>query len=130
MRVRPPTSWEQDRLPEPDSFDHAFRGDGNLAAAPRQVFGAGTPLKEVVTVMDSKVLVFDKADEAYEQRGYVPPGTKRPRNRRFIFDRVFDSTARQVDVYESTARPLLDGLLEGFNATVFAYGVCHISCLA
>ncbi len=40
-----------------------------------------------------------------------------------MFDRVFDGQARQMDVYESTAMPLLDGLLDGYNATVFAYGV-------
>ncbi|KZW04054.1 kinesin-domain-containing protein [Exidia glandulosa HHB12029] len=120
VRVRPPTAWEHDRLPEPESYEHSFRGDGHLAA-PRRVLG-NAPLKEVVTVMDEKVLVFDKADENYEQRGYFPPGTKRAKNRRFIFDRVFDPNSRQVDVFESTARPLLDGLLDGFNATVFAYG--------
>jgi hypothetical protein len=35
-------------------------------------------------------------------------------------DRVFDSGA----VYEATAKPLLNGLLDGYNATAFAYGVC------
>ncbi|EJD53759.1 kinesin-domain-containing protein [Auricularia subglabra TFB-10046 SS5] len=119
VRVRPPTAWEHDRLPEPD-FEPSFRGDGNLAA-PKRVVGHA-PLKEVVTVVDDKVLIFDKADEAYEQRGYFPPGTRRAKNRRYIFDRIFDPSARQVDVFEGTALPLLDGLLDGFNATVFAYG--------
>lgn len=29
----------------------------------------------------------------------------------------------QDEVYENTAKPLLDGVLKGYNATVFAYGV-------
>lgn len=31
--------------------------------------------------------------------------------------------ANQEEVYENTAKPLLDGVLSGYNATVFAYGV-------
>jgi kinesin family protein 18/19 len=41
---------------------------------------------------------------------------------RFGFDRVFDETCTQQDVYEATTRTLLDSVLDGFNATVFAYG--------
>jgi kinesin family member 18/19 len=40
-----------------------------------------------------------------------------------MFDKVFNHEAQQRDVYESTAQPLLQGVLDGFNATVFAYGV-------
>jgi hypothetical protein len=37
--------------------------------------------------------------------------------------------ARQQDVYEATAQPLLQGLLNGYNATVFAHGVSiALSC--
>ena len=40
----------------------------------------------------------------------------------FGFDRVFDENATQGDVYEATTRNLLDSVLDGYNATVFAYG--------
>jgi kinesin family protein 18/19 len=40
-----------------------------------------------------------------------------------VFDHVFKMAASQEEVYENTAKPLLDGVLSGFNATVFAYGV-------
>ncbi len=42
---------------------------------------------------------------------------------RYAFDRVFDKSSSQEEVYNDTAKPLLKGLFEGFNATVFAYGV-------
>lgn len=42
---------------------------------------------------------------------------------RFCFDRVFDDRATQEDVYEGSAKELVQGVLDGFNATVFAYGV-------
>ncbi|CAF3833844.1 unnamed protein product, partial [Rotaria magnacalcarata] len=40
----------------------------------------------------------------------------------FFFDAVYDWTSKQKDVYEQTARPLVDSVLEGFNGTIFAYG--------
>jgi hypothetical protein len=54
-------------------------------------------------------------------RSYAPQG-KRVKDQTFAFDRVFDDTTSQADIYESTAKPLLDNVLDGYNATVFAYG--------
>lgn len=53
----------------------------------------------------------------------MPPGSKRYKDKRFIFDRVLDHDSTQQGVYESTSKPLLQNVLDGFNATVFAYGV-------
>jgi hypothetical protein len=39
-----------------------------------------------------------------------------------MFDRVFDENTSQSDVYEATTKNLLDSVLDGYNATVFAYG--------
>jgi kinesin family protein 18/19 len=47
---------------------------------------------------------------------------KRVKDQTFGFDRVFDENTTQGEVYEATARGLLDSVLEGYNATVFAYG--------
>jgi len=30
--------------------------------------------------------------------------------------------AKQSEVYNSAARPIVDSLMEGFNGTIFAYG--------
>jgi kinesin family protein 5 len=40
----------------------------------------------------------------------------------FTFDRVFGTDSRQEDVYNETAKPLAQALLEGYNCTCFAYG--------
>ncbi|CAL8072816.1 unnamed protein product [Orchesella dallaii] len=40
----------------------------------------------------------------------------------YEFDGVFDESAMQDEVYENTAAPLVRSVLEGFYATVFAYG--------
>jgi kinesin family protein 18/19 len=50
------------------------------------------------------------------------PTGKRVKDQTFAFDRVFDETTTQGDVYEATTKPLLDSVLDGYNATVFAYG--------
>lgn len=54
-------------------------------------------------------------------RSVVPNG-KRVKDQTFAFDRIFDQNANQGEVYESTTRSLLDSVLDGYNATVFAYG--------
>lgn len=126
VRVRPPTEWEGDRLPNPNSETSMFMGDGHLAASPQKAMSSKA-LRPIIQVMDEKILVFDPKDldasRAFEQKGFAPPGTKRYKDQRYTFDRVFDETVQQVDVFENTTKPLLDGLLDGFNATVFAYGV-------
>lgn len=126
--MRPPTSWEAARLPEP-CFDNTFRGDGALST-PGKVVNS-TPLRDIVQIVDDRIITFDPDEKdrakAFMERGFLPPGTRRYKDKRFMFDRVFGHEARQQDVYEATSQPLLKGLLDGYNATVFAYGVR--SCL-
>uniref|UniRef100_A0AAQ4PC45 Kinesin-like protein n=1 Tax=Gasterosteus aculeatus aculeatus TaxID=481459 RepID=A0AAQ4PC45_GASAC len=40
----------------------------------------------------------------------------------FTFDTVFGPDSKQLDVYNLTARPIVDSVLEGYNGTIFAYG--------
>lgn len=40
----------------------------------------------------------------------------------FTFDHVYDQNSTQVEVYETTARPAVYSILEGYNATLIAYG--------
>ncbi|NWU78953.1 KIF19 protein, partial [Onychorhynchus coronatus] len=46
----------------------------------------------------------------------------RPREKTFVFDVVFDHTATQEEVYVSTTKSLIEGVISGYNATIFAYG--------
>ncbi|KAJ7638560.1 kinesin-like protein [Roridomyces roridus] len=123
VRVRPPTAWEAARLPEP-CYDTTIRGDGALSTA--RPVTSNASLREVVQIIDDRILTFDPDEKdrsrAFVERGFMPPGTKRYKDKRFMFDKVFNYEAHQQDVYASTAQPLLQGLLDGYNATVFAYG--------
>uniref|UniRef100_H3CU70 Kinesin-like protein n=1 Tax=Tetraodon nigroviridis TaxID=99883 RepID=H3CU70_TETNG len=40
----------------------------------------------------------------------------------FTFDTVFGPDSKQLDVYNLTARPIIESVLEGYNGTIFAYG--------
>ena len=44
------------------------------------------------------------------------------RNNTFCFDAVFGDSSTQQEVYEQTTADTIDTILEGYNATVFAYG--------
>ncbi|KAI9689259.1 MAG: kinesin-like protein Klp5, partial [Bogoriella megaspora] len=68
--------------------------------------------------------VFDPPEDNPVQKfsKSIVPQNKRVKDQTFGFDRVFDDNTSQGDVYEATTRNLLDSVLDGYNATVFAYG--------
>lgn len=42
--------------------------------------------------------------------------------RKFTYDSVFHSNINQVELYNNVAPPLLQSFLNGYNATILAYG--------
>lgn len=68
--------------------------------------------------------VFDPPEDSPVHRfsRSVVPASKKVKDQIFAFDRVFDENTTQSDVYEGTTKNLLDSVLDGYNATVFAYG--------
>lgn len=42
--------------------------------------------------------------------------------KQFTFDAVFGPQTTQEQLYNATARPIVDGVLEGYNGTIVAYG--------
>lgn len=49
-------------------------------------------------------------------------GDRRSFTRTYEFDAVFDCNATQEQVYNAVCRPIVDGILKGYNGTIFAYG--------
>lgn len=41
---------------------------------------------------------------------------------KFNLDRIFGPESTQIEVFEETAVPLIQDVLAGYNATIFAYG--------
>ena len=40
----------------------------------------------------------------------------------YTFDNVYGMDSKQKDIYDETAAPIVDGVLQGYNGTIFAYG--------
>ncbi|KAF1930531.1 kinesin-domain-containing protein [Didymella exigua CBS 183.55] len=123
VRVRPFTIREAAQLTKTDDST-LFLGEGSLAAAPTPRISSKGGIRPVIKVLDERCLIFDPPEDNPVHRAgrsYAPQG-KRVKDQTFAFDRVFDDTTSQADIYESTAKPLLDNVLDGYNATVFAYG--------
>ena len=64
----------------------------------------------------------DAACGVDRKKTHVVAGGVRKRERQYVFDGAFDGEASNEAVYDGTAAPLVAGVLEGINATVFAYG--------
>ncbi|EPE09790.1 kinesin-like protein [Ophiostoma piceae UAMH 11346] len=123
VRVRPFTIREAAQLTKTDDGT-LFLGDGSMAAAPAPKLNQ-KGLRSVIKVVDDRCLVFDPPEDNPVQkftRSVVPAAGKRVKDQVFAFDRIFDDNASQMDVYEGTTKCLLDSVLDGYNATVFAYG--------
>ncbi|GJC90349.1 kinesin-like protein 6 [Colletotrichum liriopes] len=121
VRVRPFTIREAAQLTRNDEGT-VFLGDGSLAAAPPKLQRGG--IRPVIKVVDDRCLVFDPPEDNPVHRfgRSVVPNGKKVKDQTFMFDRIFDENATQNDVYEGTTKQLLDSVLDGYNATVFAYG--------
>jgi kinesin family protein 18/19 len=74
----------------------------------------------VARALDSHTVhIVDPADEFNED----VLRKDRNRDKVYSYDHVFDEDAPQELVFEKTTKTLLDSVIQGFNATVFAYGL-------
>ena len=74
---------------------------------------------ETIRIMDNKIVILIDPIE------YNGPNTifkNRSREQTFAFDYAFDKYTNQNTVFEKSTKFLIEGVLNGYNATVFAYG--------
>ncbi len=72
---------------------------------------------------DQTTLIFDPSDPSSHEVSVAAGGTAhRQKNVAFCFDCVLGPEANQEQVYDRTARDTIPAVLDGFNASVFAYG--------
>ncbi|ODQ49292.1 hypothetical protein PICMEDRAFT_14762 [Pichia membranifaciens NRRL Y-2026] len=99
-------------------------------------------IRKILDVVDDRMLVFDPKPavedefEAGESHGHaygigrrrsvsgrgLGNHNSRHKEHKFIFDKLFDETSTQNDIYENTTKPSIEAVLDGYNSTVFAYG--------
>eukprot|EP00731_Ephydatia_muelleri_P038375 Em0737g1a len=72
----------------------------------------------VVKAVDDHVLVFDPQPDNTPTVGRCC----KQKDLRLGFDRVFDATGTQMEVFEHTTKDVINDLLDGINCSVFAYG--------
>jgi len=74
---------------------------------------------ETIRIMDDKMVILMDPIE------YNGPNTifkNRSREQTYAFDFAFDKYSTQNTVFEKSTKFLIDGVVNGYNATVFAYG--------
>ncbi|XP_054012900.1 kinesin-like protein KIF18A [Hylaeus anthracinus] len=84
--------------------------------------------KAAVKTVDDKMLIFDpkEEDNPFFYHGVAQKGRdllkKQNKELQFIFDKVFDMTSSNSDLFEGSTKDLITNLLDGYNCSVFAYG--------
>ena len=71
---------------------------------------------ETIQVMQRKIIILK------DPTGYMNPNNIRTKEQTLAFDYVFDQFEGQNDIFNCTTKFLIEGVTNGFNATVFAYG--------
>ena len=74
---------------------------------------------ETIRIMDNKMVILI---DPIEYNGPKKIFKNRTREQTYAFDFAFDKNCTQYTVFENSTKFLIDGVVNGFNATVFAYG--------
>uniref|UniRef100_A0A1A8LZF5 Kinesin family member 6 n=1 Tax=Nothobranchius pienaari TaxID=704102 RepID=A0A1A8LZF5_9TELE len=89
-----------------------------------QIFGRIKPTDQTLAVYS-----FDNHEKTGASLQFVVPRdladgfvNNKRESYRFRFQRVFDQHAKQEDIFEHIAKPVVESVLAGYNGTIFAYG--------
>ena len=108
---------------EPDKFGISRHGgESNILVAvrarPMNPREEAAGHDEVCKVLDGKMVVV--TDPPAKENDFLRVG--KTREKRYAFDHAFDEQTPQESIFKSTTKLLIDGVMNGYNATVFAYG--------
>lgn len=86
--------------------------------------------RSIIDIVDDSTLVFDPLDTEnqpsneyfYHGKKFKSIGSKRNKNCKYNFDKVFDSCSTNYHIYETITKPMVDETINGLNCSVFAYG--------
>ena len=115
----PPTSSEPSAL---ESAAAKIGGESNILVAvrcrPMNAREEACGHDSVVKVMDGSMVVV--TDPPAKENDFLR--ANKTREKRYAFDHAFDEKTPQESIFKSTTKLLIDGVMNGYNATVFAYG--------
>lgn len=72
--------------------------------------------------MSESIFVYSRLRSVSNEVEVKPPGAVTVKNVAFTMNGVFNEDAKQADVYDQAAAPLVERVLAGFNSTMLAYG--------
>ena len=73
-------------------------------------------LKQTVQIIDRKII------KLKDPNGFLNPNNIRGKEQILEFDYAFNDKESQESIFNCTTKPLIEGIINGFNAAVFAYG--------
>lgn len=119
-RASLPTKQHSDKLERQTNFKVVIRVRPPL---PRELNGE-VPFQNIVAVdeKEEQITVSENLSAVLDQNGNILANTGPYSTHSFMFDHVYDESSSQKKVYETTARTVVDSALQGYNATIFAYG--------
>ena len=90
---------------------------------PRELSGE-LPFQNIIACDDREqvITVSENVESVVDAQGHALANPGPFSSHSFAFDHVYEETASQKKVYETTARGVVDSALQGYNATIFAYG--------
>ncbi|KAJ7546786.1 hypothetical protein O6H91_08G054500 [Diphasiastrum complanatum] len=75
--------------------------------------------RDILRVVDDKVVFVLDPDVS---KDYLDRVQNRSKEKQYVFDVAFGPESTNKDVYEKTVSAMVGGVIQGLNATVFAYG--------
>jgi len=79
--------------------------------------------KEKMISVDETITVENKSTIILKDPSlYINPNNIRAKEKFLTFDYAFDKNETQLNIFNSTTKFLINGIVNGYNATVFAYG--------
>lgn len=90
---------------------------------PRETSGE-IPFQNIVAVdeKEQQITVSENLEAVLDENGQIVANPGPYSTHSFVFDHVYDEQSSQKKVYETTARSVVNSALQGYNATIFAYG--------
>jgi kinesin family protein 18/19 len=101
-------------------FKAIWEGQSNIVVAVRvrPLMKHENMKKNIIRVINGKVVVV--MDPTQDKLDVLR--VNRSKEKQYAFDLVFDVNSSQEEVYYKSTKFLIHGVLDGYNATVFAYG--------